>query len=231
MNLLTELLIITIFGGIVSLDTTACFQIMISQPLVSCTLVGWAFGYTELGLLMGILMQTPWLLEMPIGGAKNSEGNLGSLVAAGLAIHFVNNSITLTNIAIVFAVVWGLVVSWIGWKFVESMRRSNVKLSYLADKAAEKINLSRISWLHLIGTVYAFWIGAIVTFVSFLLGTLLYSRLVAYVPDFFDVPFGYAKFGLMALGVGAMISMFLNRRNLIYFVGGVVISLIVAIVF
>lgn len=230
MNLLSELLIITLFGGIVMLDTTACWQIMISQPLVSCTLLGWMFGNTEMGLLMGILMQTPWLLEAPVGGTKISEGNLGSLLAAGIAIHFVNHSITASNIALVFAILWGLLVSVLGWKFVESMRRSNVRLSYLADKAATKVNLSRITWLHLIGILYAFWIGAIISNVGYLAGVLLYSRLVAYIPDFFDVPFGYAKYGLMALAVGTMVSMFLTRKNILYFLGGLIISSIVAFI-
>jgi len=226
MSLLAELAIITIVGGIVSLDTTACWQVMISQPLVSCAILGCLLGNMEMGMTMGIIMQIPWLLEMPVGGTRNSEGNLGSLIAAGMAIHFVNHSITTPNIAIVFSVLWGLIVSWLGWKFVESMRKSNAKLAYMAEKAAESTNFARIAWLNLAGIVYAFTIGAVVMITSYLLGVLVYSKFVAYVPEFFEYPFGYAKIGLLALAAGTMISMFLTRKNIIYFVGGLLITII-----
>ena len=59
MDFWTELILISFFGGIVALDTTASWQVMISQPLVACTVIGFMFGDPQLGFLIGILPPFP----------------------------------------------------------------------------------------------------------------------------------------------------------------------------
>ncbi|MDZ7376332.1 MAG: PTS sugar transporter subunit IIC, partial [candidate division KSB1 bacterium] len=64
MELFPTLLLVSFIGGIVAMDTAAAWQIMISQPVVACPLLGWLLGDVELGLTIGILLELPWLINI-----------------------------------------------------------------------------------------------------------------------------------------------------------------------
>lgn len=226
-----ELIIISLFGGIVAMDTTASWQVMISQPLVACSIIGLLFGNPQLGLLVGILLELPWLTEIPAGGTHISEGNLGSIVAAGLAIRLVEHEINTENIVLIFSILWGILVTWIGEKLVESMRKTNVMFAYRADKAAAQANYKKITLLNIGGIGHALSLGTLLVAISYSIGTLILSKLVALVPPFFDQAFGYGKIGMLALGAGTMIGMFLRRENLRYFLVGLIIALLIYFIF
>ena len=230
MEFLTDLIIISIFGGFVAIDTAAGWQLMFSQPLVSCTLIGLFLGNPGTGFLIGILFQLPWLAEIPAGGTHTSEGNIGSLAGAGLAIHLIQNQVNTENIILVIALLWGVLVGWLGGKFVNSMRKRNVFFVYRADRAADDVNTKQISFLHIGGVIHAFLMGFSLLGISFSVGVLFLGRLAAFIPSFFDKPFEYSKIGMLALGVGTMLSMFLRQRNVPYFVIGLILSLIVLLI-
>jgi len=231
MDLWVEFLLICLFGGIVAIDTTASWQVMISQPLAACTIIGFLLGDPQTGLLLGILMQLPWLIEIPAGGSHTSEGNIGALVAAGLTIHLVHFQINTLNIALVFSISWSLWISWVGGKLVDSMRRTNVMFAYRADKVAVEGNLKRLTLLNMGGVGHAYFLGFFLAGISFLLGVLVLSRLVAFVPSFFDTAFGYAKIGMIALGAGTLFSMFISRGNYRNFVIGLAVAGVVYFIF
>ena len=227
MNLLTELIIISLIGGIVAMDTTASWQIQISQPIVACTFIGYIFGDLQMGLLIGILLELPWLIEIPVGGAHISEGNLGSFVSAGLAIHLVRYQVDKTNIIIILAILWGLMVSWLGGKFVNSMRTTNVLFAYRADKAATGANFKKITLLNMGGVGHSFSLGFLLIGISFITGLFVVARVVAFIPQFFDRAFSYGKIGMLALGLGALIGMFTSRHNFHYFLIGIILALLI----
>ncbi|MBD3288733.1 hypothetical protein GF337_08030 [candidate division KSB1 bacterium] len=230
MEFVSDLVIICIFGGFVAIDTAAGWQFMFSQPLVACTLIGFMLGSPEIGLLMGILFQLPWLAEIPAGGTHTSEGNVGSLVGAGLAIHLLQKQVNTENIILVIALLWGVLVGWLGGKFVNSMRKRNVFFVYRADRAADDLDLTRISLLNIGGVGHAFLIGFFLIAISFSVGVLVVGKMAAFVPSYFDEPFAYSKIGMLALGVGTMLSMFLRKRNIAYFFIGIVLSLLILLI-
>lgn len=224
MNFWLELIIIAIAGGVVAIDTTASWQIIISQPLIACTIVGYLLGNYQIGLIIGILLQLPWLIDIPAGAAYKSDGNMGALISAGLAIHLVEHQINTPNISIVFAIACGVLVSWIGAKLVISMRKRNVIFAYRADEAARVGKYKKITLLNIAGIGSAFTMGAILMIVSFTVGVILLSKLVAFIPPYFDEGFGYGKIGILAFGLGTMITMFLSKKDIKYFLIGLVIA-------
>jgi len=231
MDFWVELIIISVVGAIVAIDTTASWQAMISQPLVSCTALGWMFGNTELGLTMGILMELPWLMEIPAGGSHVSEGNVGSLVSTGVALHLVERQVNTENIIIIFSIIAGLAVSWIGGNLVDAMRRSNVLFAYRADKAADRADFRKITILNIGGVGHAFSLGFILVAFFFSINVYLLSKLVSFIPPFFNRAFGFGKIGMLALGVSSMVGMFLTRENLRYLFIGALIALIGCFIF
>lgn len=76
---------VALAGAILYLDTTAVGQIMISQPLIACTLWGVIVGRPEIGLFLGVVFQLLWLGSLAIGAARFPEGNVGAFVATALA--------------------------------------------------------------------------------------------------------------------------------------------------
>ena len=64
--------LIALFIGFLSLDTTIAFQMLISQPIFSCGILGWIFGNPALGIEIGIMMQLLWINIIPSGATTFS---------------------------------------------------------------------------------------------------------------------------------------------------------------
>ena len=73
-------------AGMVAMDTSSGPQCLISEPVVSCTILGILFGVPETGLKMGVLFQLLWLGYMPLGAARLADGNMGSFIAVASLI-------------------------------------------------------------------------------------------------------------------------------------------------
>ena len=83
--MLYRLVALSIWGGMVALDTTAVLQVLISHPLVSCSVVGFLLGNFKIAFMIGVVLELIWLNELPVGAAPFSEGNIGATVAASNA--------------------------------------------------------------------------------------------------------------------------------------------------
>ena len=73
--------VILILAGIVAMDTTAGPQLMISEPIVACTVLGLLLGRPELGIMLGILFQFLWLAYLPLGGSGFTDNNMAAFTA------------------------------------------------------------------------------------------------------------------------------------------------------
>ena len=100
MEYFPEVLLICLIGGLVSIDTAAAWQVMISQPVFACPVIGLIFGNVEMGIMMGVLLELPWLINIPTGGTHGSEGNLGAVVATSLAIYLFDKQVNTESIII-----------------------------------------------------------------------------------------------------------------------------------
>jgi len=230
MELFPEVLMISLIGGLVAGDTASGWQIMISQPIVACPIIGLIFGHPEIGLIMGILLELPWLINIPTGGVHGSEGNLGAVVATALSIYLVELNVNTENIIIIIAIMYSLIVSRIGIYLVDYVRKVNLMLNYSADRAAIQGNVKKITWLNIMGFIYTFLMGSGLVGISFLLGIVFLPLLAKFVHPDFDSAFGIAKYGLLGLGFGAVATLFINKETKWYlliplFVGVLILSL------
>ncbi|MEK7841581.1 MAG: PTS sugar transporter subunit IIC, partial [Deltaproteobacteria bacterium] len=55
-------------GGLLSLDRTAAFQVMVSRPLVASPVIGYILGDAMTGLLIGGVLELLFIGELPVGG-------------------------------------------------------------------------------------------------------------------------------------------------------------------
>jgi len=233
MDFFPEILLICFIAGIVSIDTASAWQVMISQPVVSCPIIGLIFGDAELGLLMGILLELPWLINIPLGGVHGSEGNLGAIVATTLSIYLKSLGLNTENIIVIIAIMYSLLISRIGAYLVEKVRRANLALIHLADRAAGQGDVGRITWLNSVGMLYSFLMGFFLVGISFTVGIFVLKPLTAFIHPDFNIAFGLAKYGLLGLGVGVVATLVINRETRWYaivpFLLGVVIFIFISI--
>ena len=149
-----ELVSISLFGALLTLDTKALFQVLISQPLIACTLIGWLTNDIALGLHIGFLMQLLWLSNLPVGAALVPEGNLASIVAAGLVIQLNHQFGDYTNFIILIAALYALGVSCIGAKIVDLLRNWNILFLDKALKLTDNGKLGTIGILNILFNIF-----------------------------------------------------------------------------
>ncbi len=205
-----ELLALGLWSGVVSMDTTAVMQVMISRPLVSCLITGAILGDYQLGLIIGIYLELLWINELPIGAAKFLEGNVGATAAAAIAVYSFQNSLRIVP-SIVFSLLLALAISHLGGYLVKKMRYVN---GDAFDKLLVDPNISaaKVEKLHFKGILYSFLIGIVIIPVfAVVLGWFALPLLISWLPvsvDQFLEPVNAAF-----LGVGSAILMFMFTRH------------------
>ncbi|HYA87210.1 MAG TPA: PTS sugar transporter subunit IIC [Nitrospirota bacterium] len=86
LHMIAAIVVISIVGGLLGLDRTAVGQFMVSQPLVAGPCTGWMLGDATAGLIIGIVLEMIWLLDMPIGNFVPADATVVTVSACAIAI-------------------------------------------------------------------------------------------------------------------------------------------------
>jgi PTS system mannose-specific IIC component len=192
---------IIVMGIVAGLDTTAAFQIMVSQPIVACPLLGWMMGDPVMGWMVGITTQLLWMGKLPVGAATFPDGNMGSLVAAGLAVQF-RKWLTLDDIGVLLAlsVLLGTAVAWVGGWIIVAQRKIQTRWVKWFEKQANIGNLRKYSRGYWLIVVWNGFIGGCTALLFFILGQLILRLIIPL------LPVGVYRIGYMVmyllLGIG-----------------------------
>ena len=86
---MSEIILISLLAGILSLDITAFGQFMISRPIVSASLVGYMLGNVYAGLWIGMTVELIWIAALPMGASIPLDITAVSIlaVACGLKVQ------------------------------------------------------------------------------------------------------------------------------------------------
>ncbi len=207
-----ELLVIALWGGIVSLDTTAALQGLISHPLVSCTITGLLLGNVFLGFFVGIVLELLWLGELPIGAAYFAESNLGATAAAAIAVISAQQTGRPT-VALPLALMLSVVISLIGGKLVVLIRNHSGR-NYQKLVNNDTLTINSINKSHFQAIALSFLSGAVlIALCSGLFGWLILPTLIQYLPVTADTLLEPVAPAFLGLGCGVLISLFINRKN------------------
>jgi len=76
----------SLLGGVAALDATPVAQTLLSQPLVTATLLGWLWGDWSTALGVGVVLQILAASTLPIGARTPEDYATGGVVGAGLAL-------------------------------------------------------------------------------------------------------------------------------------------------
>lgn len=86
---MSEILLIALLAGVLSLDTTAFGQFMVSRPIVSASIIGYMLGNVYAGVWIGITIELIWIAALPMGAAIPLDTTAIAVLSMcwGLAIH------------------------------------------------------------------------------------------------------------------------------------------------
>ena len=80
------ILLLSLVGGALSLDATAAFQMMLSQPLVAASIAGLVVGDATTGLVVGAALQLVWMGVLPVGAAPFPDGAVSGVCGVGASV-------------------------------------------------------------------------------------------------------------------------------------------------
>lgn len=81
-----RLALTALLGGVATLDATPVAQTLLSQPLVTSTLLGWLWGDWTTALAVGVVLQILAAGTLPIGARTPEDYATGGVVGAGVAL-------------------------------------------------------------------------------------------------------------------------------------------------
>ena len=222
----TMILPVMLMGFVVGMDTTAAFQIMVSQPLVACTLLGWMVGDPVTGALVGVVTQLLWMEKLPVGAAVFPDGNTGSLVAAALVLHF-RNRMALDGVGVLLAmgVIWSCVTAWVGGQIIVIKRKIHTRWAAWFEAQAQQGKLRAYSRGYWLVTLWNGLIGALSAGVFFIIGSVVLRIIIPELPAQIH-RVGYV-IPYLLLGVGlAQIMILFRLRRWVLMAAGVAVGLI-----
>jgi mannose/fructose/N-acetylgalactosamine-specific phosphotransferase system component IIC len=222
-----DLFLISLFGGLLILDTTAVLQILISQPLVSGTLLGWMLGDVSLGLRLGILLQLLWLNQLPVGGAKVPEGNLAAVVAVILVFMTKQWLNLYPNILIVGVVLYALGVSFLGTKLITLIRNRNILFLEKAIAGLETGKVAILGKMTFIALLVHFvWLVAAVL-ISVWVGQVVFESLLPSVPLQWEHAARFVEYAIMGSGVGLTLNLYKEKYIQLHIILGMGIGILI----
>lgn len=158
--------------GILALDTTVAFQILLSQPIFACPIVGWVLGNPQAGFEVGLIMQLLWLNVLPVGSVIFPEGNVASMVICAITVLF--EDMPYPNIVFTFAVLTGVAVSYAGAWLTVLDRKINGLFFSAAIKSARQINMRRINFIEILSIFIYFVLMTVLAYFALIIsGTVL----------------------------------------------------------
>lgn len=128
---------LAVLAGVLAADTTAAFQIMVSQPLVAGILAGLVIGDMTLGLTVGAALQLVWIGVLPVGAAPFPDGATASVVGVGTAWQLAGDGVG-AGWALACGIVMALLAGHVGQRVVRRLRRVNIDLARMAEEGAER---------------------------------------------------------------------------------------------
>jgi len=197
-----NLLLISLIISILSLDITIAFQVLISSPIFSCTILGWLLGDIRLGIELGFIFQLLWLGKIPAGAFIVPEGNIASMVAVVLIILNRGNGWENTTLVVVF--LEAILVSYLGSVLTLYYRKFNVQILNLMVREVEKIHLNILVLLEL-GSMLIYSIAVFLLAYLVLWGSIqVLPVLVPFSGKLFENQFAVVKPVIVGIGLASI---------------------------
>lgn len=229
--MLTNLLVAFFFGGIVGLDTTAAWQVLFSHPLISCALLGAAYSQPQLGLFFGIIFELIWFHDLPVGGARFPEGNVGSFLGLMLMLTFMGRPGVQESWLLLLVILLTVIISYLFGLTIVLMRKNNIVLIRWADRYAAEGNARRVGQMHVLGVLHAYVHGAFWSLIFYLSGFFVLKAVLGQLHGLPELNVEEIQAIMLGVGMAVMIRLFFSKKRVWHLFLGLVCGVILAWVF
>lgn len=222
--MIREIFILSAVGALLSLDATAVGQILISQPLLACPIIGLVLGDLQTGLLVGTLLQLIWVGKLPVGGSNPSLGTaLLGIFTVGLVIIYQGEGIQAGLIPV--AAVLGTAIACLGQKGESALNRFNNHLLHWADRLIRQNKFRGLACINGLSLIIIFAFSFLLIFSGTFLGLKVCSFLFGTFTSQFIRGLILTERMLPILGLAVVFKLFVNRKNFAFFLIAFLITL------
>jgi PTS system mannose-specific IIC component len=150
-----------LLGGVAALDATPVAQTMLSQPLITATLLGLVWGDLTTALQVGIVLQILAVSTQPVGARTPEDYAAGGVVGVGLALALVARQpfVLVREASAMVGVLVGIVVAIGGLPLTRWQRRLNEGLGRWCEAELRAGRTSALASAQRAGVVLAFAVG------------------------------------------------------------------------
>ncbi|HEY2955929.1 MAG TPA: PTS sugar transporter subunit IIC [Candidatus Eisenbacteria bacterium] len=209
-----RLLAVFLLGGIAALDATPVAQTMLSQPLVTSTLLGLVWGNLGLALEVGVVLQILAASTLPVGARTPEDYAVGGVVGAGVALALGSQQSfeVAHHASAMLGVLAGMASATLGVPLLKWMRRRNEGLSRWCEDALRRGDEHALTAAQGAGVALAFAIGVATTAVWVGLAVRGLSGLAAHESLRLGRAWGLAQPLWIGLGLAQLLHAFVQRR-------------------
>ena len=209
------------------LDTTAALQILISQPLISCTILGWMSNDITFGLHFGLLMQLLWVSQLPVGAARIPAGNLGSITGVIIALQLKPIIPEYQHFLILTGLFSALILSFIGAHFNAMLNHCNVTIFNRAFKQIEKGNTGTLGRMTATALILKLALLCLLIYCYVLIGTFLLQLLGSEAHALIDKLARYVEMAVIGAGIGLTLNLYKSRKSIAIFAAGIILGIFI----
>ena len=207
-------LVTVVLGGVAALDAEPVAQTLLSQPLVTATLLGLAWGDWHTALEVGIVLQVLAASTLPVGARTPEDYAIGGVVGAGLALALAHDeafTVARQGCAML-GVMAGMATAAAGVPLLKWKRRHNEGLARWCEEAVRAGDAGAPGRAQRAGVVLAFALGVTYTALALGLGWLLLDPLASHESLRLARAWTLARPLWLGLGLAQVLSAFLQRR-------------------
>lgn len=203
-----------LLGGVAVLDATPVAQTLLSQPLVTATLLGALWGEWRVALEVGVVLQILAASTLPIGARTPEDYATGGVVGAGVALAIVSRQhfLMLDAAAALVGVLAGLVTATFGVPLIKWQRRRNEGLSRWCEAEVRRGDAGAVGAAQRAGAVLAFAVGVGYCAVCLALGVWLLGPVAGRHSLRLARAWSLAQPLWIGLGLAQLLQAFVQRR-------------------
>jgi mannose/fructose/N-acetylgalactosamine-specific phosphotransferase system component IIC len=225
MSLFAYAALLCLAGAVVLLDKWTFGEFGISQPIVSCPLLGILFGDVGTGMFLGTALQLVWIESLPLGGEKpldyQSAGVVG-ITSFLLARRAWSGQPSLAWFGLEHRVLFACLIlaalgTIVGQYADDRLRRVNDGIYHLGSRATRARG---VFGAHLLAFLPALLRGALTTG-FFLVLMWLALPLMSRLPDFTRDELLLCP---LAIGIAGLVKLFYRRERVPLFAAGMIVS-------
>lgn len=207
-------LLTVLLGGLAALDATPVAQTLLSQPLVTATLLGALWGDPQVAIAVGVVLQILAASTTPLGSRTPEDYATGGVVGVGVALA-VAHGVPLApwrDAAQVVGVFAGLLAATAGVPLVKWQRRRNEGLARWSEAQVVAGDERALGVASAAGVAMAFAVGVALTAGAMAAGTLAGRALVARESLRLSRAWEIAQPLWLGFGVAQLLNAFWRRR-------------------